>query len=169
VFAAQSVANGNVATLQEDGFAIVPAAGDGIASFVEPVQGIAVSDPINVVVLRDGALQQISTESEVPPPRPAGAPPGTTPVLTDLYGLVAVVVAGRKISLISLDDGQTHVITVPGTGPIDAELEESGLFYSYSLARGKKRGRVVFVPQARVADWFPTLSRVQATAFAQSP
>ena len=148
--AAQSVSDGNIATLQEGGFAVVPVAGGGIASFVAPVEGIAVSGTHTVILRPDGTLEEVSVESPVPPPRPVGAPPGTTPVLTDLHGLVAVVVAGRKVYLVSLTDGSRHVISVPGTGPIDAELDDAGLFYSYSVSSGQKRGRVAFVPLATV-------------------
>ena len=41
-------------------------------------------------------------------------------------------------------------IRAPGVGPVHAQLEPSGLFYSYSPAASPSRGRIAFVPLSRL-------------------
>jgi Tol biopolymer transport system component len=66
--------------------------------------------------------------------------------LTDLQSGIAVLVAGTDIHLVRLSDGTKAVIHVPGGGPVLAQLEPSGLFYSYTDDDSKYPGRIVFVP-----------------------
>jgi Tol biopolymer transport system component len=54
----------------------------------------------------------------------------------------------RKPSLLlSLDDGRSRTLR-PGAGPVFADLEPQGLYYSYSTQDGS--GRVVFVPRSQL-------------------
>ncbi len=59
---------------------------------------------------------------------------------------VAVLVSGREIHLFRLADGQDAVIELPGAGRVLAQLDESGLFYSYSVDDPTYPGRVAFLP-----------------------
>jgi WD40 repeat protein len=59
---------------------------------------------------------------------------------------VAVLVSGREIHLFRLADGHDAVIEIPGTGRVLAQLDESGLFYSYSVDDPTYPGRVAFLP-----------------------
>jgi hypothetical protein len=73
-------------------------------------------------------------------------------------GLV-VFVHGRSVHVVRLRDGHTTVFGVPaqripganpGTKRVYADISDDGLYYSYSVSRGRYPGRVVFVPLARV-------------------
>ena len=66
--------------------------------------------------------------------------------LAGLQNGIAVVVAGRRISLVRVSDGKTAVIRAGG-GKVHAQLEPAGLFYSHSAPRG---GRVAFVPMGEL-------------------
>ncbi len=66
--------------------------------------------------------------------------------LADVQDGIAVLVSGREIHLIRLADGRDAVIAAAGPGPVQAQLEPSGLFYSYRADDAKYPGRVVFVP-----------------------
>jgi hypothetical protein len=70
--------------------------------------------------------------------------------LTDLHRGIAVLVAGTDFDLLRLSDGREVTITAPGAGPVLAQLERSGLFYSYTANDAKYPGRVVFVPFDRL-------------------
>jgi hypothetical protein len=75
-------------------------------------------------------------------------------------GLV-VFVHGRSVHVLRLRDGREAIVrvapaqAVPEEGPtarpdVHADISRAGLFYAYNRARGSHRGRVVFVPLARV-------------------
>jgi hypothetical protein len=66
--------------------------------------------------------------------------------LDDVQDGIAVYVSGTQVHLLRLSDGHEAVITVPGDGPVLAQLEPSGLFYSYTADDPKYPGRVAFVP-----------------------
>ncbi len=80
-------------------------------------------------------------------------------VLRDLQSGLVVYVSKRKIHVLRLLDGRNVTYAPPGSGPVDAQIERSGLFYSYNTKSAlylmrfpntKSPGRVVFVPLARV-------------------
>ena len=68
----------------------------------------------------------------------------------------------RKVHVLRLSDGKGVTYSAPAvngknlihlmpeTSSVDAQIEASGLFYSYTLVRGRSPGRVVFVPFAEV-------------------
>jgi hypothetical protein len=70
--------------------------------------------------------------------------------LADYQGGIAVYVVGRAVHLLRLADRRDVTIRAPGVGPVHAQLEPSGLFYSYSPVASPSRGRVVFVPLGRL-------------------
>jgi hypothetical protein len=77
-----------------------------------------------------------------------GDPGGCRPAalrLADYRGGIAVYVLGRVVHLLRLADRSDVAIRAPGAGPVHAQLEPSGLFYSYSPVGNPSRGRVVFV------------------------
>ena len=79
-----------------------------------------------------------------------GARVGSQPVpvgfrLRDVEGGVAVLVGGDAIALLRLADGAARTLS-PGRAPVLAELEPTGLYYSY--ATGDGGGRVAFLPRA---------------------
>jgi hypothetical protein len=132
-----------------DGEAVLVDAEDGAVSAVAVPDGTtdAALSGDDVVVLHGRTLEVVGGPSYLLPF--AG---GTPADLTDVEKGITVVVAGRKVYLVDLVTGNRHAIAVPGVGRVDAELEASGLFYSYTAKRGTSRGRVVFTPFATVAS-----------------
>src|SRR5204862_6707742 len=70
--------------------------------------------------------------------------------LEDFQSGIAVYVVGRDVHLLRLADRSDVRIRPPGIGPVHAQLEAPGLFYSYRPAASPGRGRVAFVPMAAV-------------------
>jgi hypothetical protein len=70
--------------------------------------------------------------------------------LEDVQDGVAVYVTSAQIHLLRLSDGRDAAITPPGAGPLHAQLEPAGLFYSYSVLDSDRPGRVAFVPSANL-------------------
>ena len=78
-----------------------------------------------------------------------GDPSGCRPTalrLADYQNGIAAYVLGRTVHLLRLADRRDVAIRAPGVGPVHAQLEPSGLFYSYGPAASPGRGRVAFVP-----------------------
>ena len=71
-------------------------------------------------------------------------PPGFR--LADVDGGVAALTSADRVELLRLDDRRS--ITLPGGEPTLANLEPSGLYYSYATPDGG--GRVVFVPRSEI-------------------
>jgi hypothetical protein len=82
---------------------------------------------------------------------PCGDPEGClvpTLRLEDLHSGVAVYVLGRDVHLVDVATGRDRKIRVPGAGPVHAQLEPPGLYYSYRPAASRNRGRVKFIPMS---------------------
>jgi len=67
--------------------------------------------------------------------------------LADVDGGIAVLRQKNTIRLLKLSDGRSLTLT-PGRGPVFADLEPPGLYYSY--ATGDGRGRLIFLPRTEV-------------------
>ena len=65
--------------------------------------------------------------------------------LEDVQDGVAVFVAGSEITLLRLRDGTSSVIEAPSSRNVLAQLEPSGLFYSYRVDDAQYPGRVAFI------------------------
>ena len=81
--------------------------------------------------------------------------PAATPAalrLEDYQGGIAVYVVGRAVHLLRLAGEPNETIRAPGPGPVHAQLEPPGLFYSYRAAGG--RSRVAFVPMTALLRRF---------------
>jgi hypothetical protein len=72
--------------------------------------------------------------------------PSANPRLEDVQNGIAVFVDGRLLTLLRLRDGERAVIEVPTSQDVLAQIEPSGLFYSYRAEDSRYPGRVVFVP-----------------------
>jgi dipeptidyl aminopeptidase/acylaminoacyl peptidase len=66
--------------------------------------------------------------------------------LMDVQDGIAVLVVAAKVHLLNVWTGVAREIEAPGPGPVNAQLEPSGLFYSYRVDDAKYPGRVAFVP-----------------------
>src|SRR5207244_7726194 len=62
--------------------------------------------------------------------------------LADYQDGIAVYVVGRAVHLLRLSDRRDVTIRAPGVGPVHAQLEPSGLFYSSRPAGRPAPGRV---------------------------
>ena len=69
-------------------------------------------------------------------------------------GGIAVLRRADTIMLLRLDDGHSVTLT-PGQGPVLADLEPPGLYYSYKTGGG---GRVVYVPRSELLTRLGTRS-----------
>ena len=76
--------------------------------------------------------------------------PSADAKLADVSNGVAAFIAPDGVHLLRLDNGATAVVRVPGSAPVDAELEPAGLFYARNVADAAYRGRVVFVPASKL-------------------
>jgi len=73
-------------------------------------------------------------------------PAPTDASLDDVHNGTAVYVTAAEVHLLRLADGRDLAIHPPGHGPLHAQLEGPGLFYSYNVDDGARPGRVAFVP-----------------------
>lgn len=76
--------------------------------------------------------------------------------LEDVQNGIAVYVARDVVRLVRLADGAQIAIHPPGAGPVHAQLEAAGLYYSYAVPGNPKPGRIAFVPFADVVARFAT-------------
>lgn len=102
----------------------------------------------NLVVLTTSAIEV--TDAETGAFLRRWPPLAESAQLVDVQDGVAVLVSGTEIHLLRLSDGREAVIAAPGSGPVLAQLEPSGLFYSYRVVDAKYPGRVDFVPFDRL-------------------
>jgi hypothetical protein len=146
---------GRIATQQPDGsVTIYSAAGGALKKISIPTgkfSGFALEGS-QLATFRDDKLELYDVDS--------GALAKTIPLaagskLRDLQNGLIVYVSGRKIRVLRLSDGKKLTFSPPGKGAVDAQIERSGLFYSYNtrseqyLGRtnsSESPGRVVFVP-----------------------
>jgi hypothetical protein len=137
-----SVSGGLIAVREPTLIAVVDAMGNTVRLFPGEANS-AWLDGDHLVVIRANVIERYSVATgalEASRPLPMGYK------VADLDGGVAVLRKGRAITLLRLDDGHAFTLT-PDRGPVFAELEEPGLYYSYAVG---KTGRVVFMPRTEV-------------------
>jgi hypothetical protein len=110
----------------------------------------------DLVVVRDDALEVWDVRTGK---RRAAYPLergfGPTPLVEDAEQGIATVVTGVAIHLIRLSDGKDLVLDIDNqAGPSHAELEPTGLFYSWNEPYTRKPGRLAFVPWEQVVAAF---------------
>jgi Tol biopolymer transport system component len=145
-----SVSQGLIAVRKAGAVAILDAHGAlvRVFSFTPADVNAALLDGGRLVVWRFGVLELYDvTTGALVLSRPL--PPGLR--LTDVDGGIAVLRNENAITVLRLGDGSSFTLTPGGTSPL-ADLEPSGLFYSFATGGG---GRLVFVPRSTV------LSRLQ--------
>jgi len=72
--------------------------------------------------------------------------PSANARLEDVQDGIAVFVDGRAVTLLRLSNGTKAVIEAPSSQDVLAQIEPSGLFYSYTVDDRHYPGRVAFVP-----------------------
>ncbi|MGD0272631.1 MAG: hypothetical protein ABSB96_02725 [Gaiellaceae bacterium] len=101
-----------------------------------------------LVTLRNGSLEVYNVASGSLTKTIPLAAGSSKPVLRDLKDGLAVYVRGLAVHVVRLSNGKNLTITVPGAGPVDAQIESTGLYYSYNLPKATNQGRIVFLPFA---------------------
>jgi WD40-like Beta Propeller Repeat len=99
-------------------------------------------DGDDLVVARSNVLERYSVQTGVQSesrPIPSGYK------LADVDGGIAVLRRPTAIRVLRLDDGRS--LTIERRGPMFAELEAPGLYYSYAVG---KTGRVAFLPRVEL-------------------
>lgn len=139
-----SVSGKLIAIREPDAVAVLDAQGKLVNVFPFGLKEVRAArlDGGRLVVSRSGSLEVYNVATgvgELQRPLPAGY------ALTDVDGGIAVLQRARTIMLLRLDDGRLVKIT-PRRGPVLAELEPTGLYYSYTTADGG--GRLVLVPRS---------------------
>jgi hypothetical protein len=138
---------GRIVTQQPDGSVTLYSTSGGVLQHIAvptgKFSGFALQGS-QLVTLRNGNLELYSVNSSAlvkTIPLAAGSP---APVLRDLQSGLAVYVRGLKVHVVRLSNGRDLTIRATGGAPVDAQIDTSGLFYSYNW------GCVVFVPFATV-------------------
>lgn len=149
VCCADSVSGGLIALREPGAVTVLDADGSVVRvfPFTPDDVGAARLDGGRLVVWRFGLLEEydVATGARVLSRlMPAGSR------LVDVDGGIAVLTSAGGVELLRLDDGRS--LTLPGGDPTLADLEPSGLSYSYATADGG--GRVVFVPRAEILRRF---------------
>jgi hypothetical protein len=143
---ADSVSGPRIAVREHDAVAVLNEHGVLIRLFPFAPDEVRAArlDGDRLVVAGPGVLQvyDVSTGMGV-----AQQPLPTGFALLDVDGGIAVLRHEERLMLLSLDDGRSRTLT-PGPGPVDADLEPPGLYYSYSTEDGS--GRVVFLPRSQL-------------------
>jgi dipeptidyl aminopeptidase/acylaminoacyl peptidase len=142
----EAVGGGLVAVLEDQSVAVLDERGKLLRTFPFGA-GEVVSvrlDGGRLVVARAHVLEvyDVATGKGVlQRPLPAGS------TLTDVDRGIAVLQHGVRIVLLRLGDGRSLTLA-PGRGPVQADLEPPGLYYSYATKSGG--GRVAFHTRAEV-------------------
>jgi hypothetical protein len=143
-----SVSAGRIAIHEADAVTVLDAHGAVIRVFPfgrDEVRAVRL-DGDRLVVTRGDALEAYDVATgaaELQRPLPSGYE------LTDADGGVAVLQRGNEILLLRLADGRSFRLA-PGREPVRADLESTGLYYSYPTAGGG--GRLVLMPRAEVVQ-----------------
>jgi Tol biopolymer transport system component len=141
---ADSVSDGLIAVREPDQVTVLDEHGAVVRTFPFATDEVTTArlDGGHLVVARLAVVDVYDVASgvrEVSRPLPAGYK------LTDVDGGIAVFRHDRSILLLRLADARSMTLTPP-RGPVFAELEPPGLYYSYTAADGT--GRVVLLPRA---------------------
>jgi dipeptidyl aminopeptidase/acylaminoacyl peptidase len=143
---AESVSAARIAVREADAVAVVDDHGAVVRVFPFAADEVRAArlDGDRVVVAGRGVLEvyDVLTGMGV-----AQRPLPTGYALLDVDGGIAVLRHEGSLMLLSLDDGRSRTLR-PGAGPVFADLEPQGLYYSYSTQDGS--GRVVFVPRSQL-------------------
>jgi hypothetical protein len=143
-----AVGGGLVVVRVEDEITVVRSA-DGAAVYSGSFPGLRaarIDDGVLLVLVRSGAKNALWTVG-VADRRTSGPwalPSSPALRLEDFQSGIAVYVAGRDVHLLRLFDRRDLKIRAPGLGPVRAQLEAQGIFYSYRPSPSPGRGRVAF-------------------------
>jgi hypothetical protein len=139
-----SVSGGLIAIRERGAVAVLDEQGKLVRVFPFPPADVSAArlDGDRLIVWRSGRLElyHVTTGAlELSRPLPSGYR------LADVDGGIAVLLGSQTIMLLRLGDGRSLTLK-PGRGPLLANLEPPGLYYSYTARGGG--GRVIFLPRS---------------------
>jgi Tol biopolymer transport system component len=152
------VDTGRIAVLREDGkLVILDRQGKRLSAFSLGKRGVEAEPstgrwPVRlteglVVVLRGTAIEARDAVSGTVRHRWPTASSEAPLTLEAARGDFVVYKTGIALHLLRLSDGRDRIVEIPDEeGPVHAELERAGLYFSYNTPVGAKHGRVAFVP-----------------------
>ena len=140
----ESVSEGLIAVRENDAVAVLDERGALVRLFPFAPSEVTAArlDAGRLVVSRAGVIEvyDVSTGAGLfQQPLPARFR------LVDVDGGIAVLLRNNSVLLLRLEDGRSRTLT-PGRGPVHADLEQAGLYYSYGTTGGG--GRVAFMPRS---------------------
>lgn len=154
---------GRIAVLRKDGkLVILDQDGERLSVFLLGKQGMQSTGrwPVRltgrlVVVLRGRTVEVRDAAKGTVRHRWATARSEAPTMLQDARGDFAVYRAGIALHVLRLSDGRDRMLAIADEeGPVHAELERNGLYYSYNTPAGAKHGRVAFVPLDQLTAQF---------------
>jgi hypothetical protein len=137
----EAVSGQLIAIREPSEIAVVDVRG-GVARMFPLTVSAARLDGEHLVVARGNSIERYAVrtgELEASQPIPSGYK------LADVDGGIAVLRRPAAVKLVRFDNGRS--LTIERRGPMFAELEAPGLYYSYAVG---KSGRVVFLPRAEL-------------------
>lgn len=142
----ESVSGGLIAIRKPDAVTVLEDRGNLVRTFAFPSEDVTAArlDGGRLVVARPAKLEVYDVASgalELSRPLPNGY------VLSDVDGGIAVLLREATIMVLRLEDGRSSTLA-PGAGPVLADLEPPGLYYSF--ATGDGGARVVFLPRSNL-------------------
>jgi hypothetical protein len=143
--APESVSNGLIAARQASVVAVLDERGALVREFRFTPADVSLArlDGARLVISRRDVIEVydgVSGADELTHPRPAGYR------LVDVDGGIAVLLRDNTVMLLDLRDGRSRTVAL-GSGPVFADLEPPGLYYSHRVGQG---GRAVFLPRAEL-------------------
>lgn len=157
-FAVVDVDAGRIAVLRDDGrLVILDRLGNRLSAFPLGKKGMQPEQSIDrwpvrlagrlIVALRGTTIEVRDAASGALRHRWVAVRSEAPITLEDARGSFAVYKAGIALHVLRLSDGADRLIEIPDAeGPVHAELERGGLYYSYNTPVGAKHGRIAFVP-----------------------
>ena len=148
---------GRIGVHHPDGtFVLLSSTGKQLSSFHLRLQGIRAVRLTgrSLVVLRGTTIEVRDATTGVTKQRWPTSGKGEI-WLEDAQGQFAAYTAGVAIHLLHLTDGRDRALAIANeAGPVNAQLEPEGLYYSYQETGSAKPGRVAFVPIRTLAAKF---------------
>jgi WD40 repeat protein len=146
----ESVSGGLIAISKPDAVTVLDERGNLVRTIAFPSGDVTAArlDARLLVVARSGTLEtyDVATGSlELSRPLPNGF------ALSDVDGGIAVLLRDATIMLLRLEDGRSSTLA-PGAGPVLADLEPPGLYYTFPT--GGDSARVVFLPRSNLPRQF---------------
>jgi hypothetical protein len=129
-------------------------------TLVATIPAAAGDPPRKIALTATGLVVERGSTLDVYDPA-GGAPVRTIPLRTaaplTLVGAgsrLALLMGVHRLVVVRLVDGKQVAFPLAAAAPVDAELDDAGLFYAYNVPKATAKGRIVFEPTARLLARF---------------